>query len=139
MTPELGAFVTPLLLLPGVALLVMSTSARYGQLHSELHQIGTHHHADALERARRLLERGTLFRSALVCLYLAVALLALASAVGGVMALLGHGGQIALMALTCGAIFCLLLAAGQLFRESRLSLDVLREHVEDLEADAKNP
>ena len=137
MSPELGAFVAPLLLLPGVALLVMSTSARYGQLHGELHQIAGHHdHPDTLERARRLLRRGELFRSALVALYLSVALLALASATGGVMALLGGDGKLLLVVLTCSAIVALLFAASQLFRESKLSLDVLREHVEDLESEA---
>jgi len=32
-------WLTPLLLLPGVALLIMSTSARYGQIHAELHHL----------------------------------------------------------------------------------------------------
>ncbi len=33
------AWLTPLVLLPGVALLVLSTSARYGQIHQEFHHL----------------------------------------------------------------------------------------------------
>ena len=36
---DAGAWLTPLVLLPGVAMLVMSTSARYGQIHQEFHHL----------------------------------------------------------------------------------------------------
>ena len=34
-----SVWLTPLILLPGVALLIISTSARYGQVHSEIHRL----------------------------------------------------------------------------------------------------
>lgn len=135
MTPELGVFITPLLLLPGVALLIMSTMARYGQLHGEIHHLGGDHHGDVLVRARRLLRRGRLFQSALESLYLAVAGLAAASGLGGAVELLGRSGAPFVFGLTCVAILCVLFAATQLFRESRLSLEILEIHLEDLEAE----
>ena len=124
---------TPLLLLPGVALLVMSTSARFGQVHGEIHHL-MEEEAEKMPRylAPHLLKRATLFRNALVGLYLAVALLALSSLLGGMVALLVGDAFWIVMVLTCSGILCLLYAAVQLILESVTALRILKEHVDVL-------
>lgn len=135
MTQGLGVFVTPLLLLPGVGLLLMSTQARYGQLHGEFHHLEGNHH-DVVERGRRLLRRGVMFRNALVGLYLAASFLALASLVGGILSFLERPAHAALLAFTFLGVVCLLFAAVELVREARLSLEILEDHFHDLEKSA---
>jgi hypothetical protein len=64
---------TLLLLLPGVALLIMSTSARYGQIHTELHRLLEKPRGGLkIASARLFAKRSTLFRNALVSQYLSV-------------------------------------------------------------------
>lgn len=126
MREELWA--APLLLLPGVALLVMSTSARYAQIHAEIHQIMGEKVRTGL--AKQLLMRSRMFRNALVSLYVAVSLLAIASLSGGLIMLIDEKASYVVVLLTCLGIFALLLAAIELVRESMLSLDIIRDHLE---------
>lgn len=75
---DLGV-VTPLVLLPGVALLVISTSTRYAQLHEEFHRLLVSTEPTTVDLARHLLARARLFRNALIALYTSVCLFALGS------------------------------------------------------------
>ena len=77
-------WLTPLILLPGVALLIGSTSARFGQVHIEFHHMLDHPDAHARILSRNLLERSKLFRDALASLYTSVGLFSLGSLLGGV-------------------------------------------------------
>ena len=120
-------FILPLVLLPGVALLIVSTSTRYGQLHDEIHRFiekpgrkGQHH---LRQRARR-------FRDALVGLYLCVSIFALTSLVGVTLEVLSLSARWAIVTLTSLGCACLLFAAYQLVRESYLSLESLEEDLE---------
>jgi hypothetical protein len=45
--PQTELWLTPLILLPGVALLIMSTSVRFGQVHDEFHVFLDHPDAHA--------------------------------------------------------------------------------------------
>ena len=74
-------WIAPLLLLPGVGLLVLSTSTRFGQLHDELHMHIKESNQAALAHLRR---RARLFRDALISLYISVALLTVSSVIGTV-------------------------------------------------------
>ncbi len=125
-------WVTPLLLLPGVGLLVMSTAARFGQIHEEIHHVLTH---PALGRPMvgHLWRRCRLFRDALVSLYAAVALFAVASLAGGITQALGGDGRWITISLTGLGIVAILSGVIQLIRESRLLLDVFQSHIEELE------
>ncbi len=49
---DAGYWLTPLLLFPGAALLVLSTAQRYGQLHEELHHVL--HHGEGWENLENL-------------------------------------------------------------------------------------
>ena len=77
-------WLTPLILLPGVALLIMSTSARFGQLDDKFHRLLRDHDEHARRLCRQLVRRAGLFRNALLGLYLSVGLFALASLLGAV-------------------------------------------------------
>ena len=57
-------WLTPLILLPGVALLIGSTSARFGQIHTEFHHLLDHPDAGAQILSRNLQQRARLFRDA---------------------------------------------------------------------------
>jgi len=129
---DAGTWLTPLVLLPGDAMLVMSTSARYGQIHQEFHHL-------VAEKVRRedlhstsLMHRAILFRNALVGLYASVASLALGSMVGGLASLLSAESVWLVQGLTVLGVLALVYSAVQLVRESVLSLHVLRRHREQL-------
>ncbi len=128
MLQNIGIWATPLLLLPGVALLIMSTSIRYGQIHSEFHQ--AEHHSEALSalNVQRLLRRANLFRNALVSLYASFGLFSLASLIGGLANAWMQSAEALVMTLSCAGIAGLVFAAATLVRETLLSLDIIRSH-----------
>ena len=119
----------PLILLPGVALLILSTSTRFSRLHDEIH-----HQLDAEKRGqimKDLLMRGRLFRNALVSLYLCVMFFSAAALLGGVQIALSADTRMwTLAALVIGITF-LFAASIMLFRESVLSYGVIEGHLRD--------
>lgn len=122
---EMTSWATPLLLLPGVGLLVMSTSARYARLHDELHR---HIHAKACTTPtmQRLLLRASLFRFALLALYGSCSLLALSGLSGAIgMPAAVPGGMLGV------GVLCLVAATLVLMRETSVSLDVIKAEVAD--------
>jgi hypothetical protein len=125
-------WVTPLLLLPGVGLLVMSTAARFGQIHEEIHHALTHPEL-ARPMANHLWRRCQLFRDALVSLYVAVAMFAVASLAGGLTQALGGDGAWVIIALTCLGIVAIVYGVVQLIRESRLLLEVFESHLQEID------
>ena len=129
---DAGAWLTPLVLLPGVAMLVMSTSARYGQIHQAFHHLVAEKVRREDPHATSLMHRAILFRNALVGLYASVASLALGSMVGGLASLLSAESVWLVQGLTVLGVLALVYSAVQLVRESVLSLHVLRRHREHL-------
>ncbi len=134
MTPNETLWLSPLLLLPGCGLLIMSTSSRYSRLHEELHHL-MHH---ATDEARSLVPsfrmRSRLFRNALVLMYMSVALFALAGLAGG---LALDAGNTALVALTFTGILLLLVAAAMLVLESLASHKIIEAHLVELERQSR--
>ena len=129
-------WLTPLLLLPGVALVIVSTSARYQRLHEELHHLfdDTGEPDEDLSReALRLNVRAGYFCSALVSLYVASALLSLAALVGGLTRTWAGLSYWSLVVLFCAAIATVLYALIQLIREARQSLAILQYHTDSIE------
>ncbi|RMG95606.1 MAG: DUF2721 domain-containing protein [Chloroflexi bacterium] len=126
-------WLTPLILLPGVALLVLSTSVRYAQIHEEFHHL-LHTSSEANKRiARHLLTRSICFRNALVSLYLGVGFFSIASLVGGITSLIAENVDLVVIGLTFAGIACLVFAAFQLIRESSTSLKIIREHHQQIQ------
>lgn len=125
-------WLAPLILLPGVGLLIVSTSARYSRLHDEIHYV-LHHASEAYDdRLPALLERGRLFRNALVALYTCIGLFALAGLAGVALQLESpttvRWVVLPIMGLGIATLFG---AAVELIRESIHSLDVMRAHRRD--------
>ncbi len=125
---DAGLWITPLALLPGVGLLVMSTAIRFGQLHEEIHrhlaaEPGEHH-----DPPQHLLDRAAMFRNSLVALYASIAILAVAGLVGGMATLWMESAAIPVLTLTAVAVACLAYAAITLIRESALLMRVIEGH-----------
>ena len=123
-----GIWITPLVLLPGVALLIMSTSVRYGQIHSEFHHLENANVEVDDKIFGHLKLRCLLFRNALVSLYVSVALFALASLLGGITLAWMDLSYRIIFGLTGVGIASLLYAASQLIRESVLSYEIIKTH-----------
>jgi hypothetical protein len=121
-------WLTPLILLPGVALLIMSTTARFGQVHAEFHRLLDHPDAHARIVAGHLLRRSRWLRNALAALYMSVGLFALGSLIGGVVNLWRPESLWVVGGLTIAGIGGIVYAAIELVRESLLCLQVLRDH-----------
>jgi hypothetical protein len=121
-------WLTPLILLPGVALLIASTSSRFSQIHTEFHHLLEHQDSHARIVSRNLLRRSRLFRDALVSLYASVALFSLGSLLGGVVNLWRPESLWFVGGLTIIGIGCVVFASVQLIRESLLCLQIIQEH-----------
>jgi hypothetical protein len=130
-------WLTPLILLPGVALLIMSTAHRFGQIQTEFHRLLQEHDCHAHVLSRGLLRRSVYFRNALTSLYGAVGLFALGSLLGGVVNLWQPESLWVVGGLTILGIVLIVFAAVQLLRESMLSLEVFEDAREQLEAYGK--
>lgn len=129
---ETGAWLTPLVLLPGVALLVLSTSTRYGQIHQEFHHLLAERGSDTDRHAEDLWRRAVLFRNALVALYTSVASLALGSMLGALASLWLAESIWLVQGLTILGVLGLVYGAVELLRESVMSLHGLRRHRDQL-------
>ena len=126
-------WLTPLILLPGVALLIVSTSARFSLLHTEFHRLMDHPDAHARILSQNLLKRSALFRDALVALYASVGLFGLGSLLGGVVNLWRPGALWVVGGATMIGIGCIVFAALQLVREAVTCLRVVVDHAERLQ------
>jgi len=126
-------WLTLLLLLPGVALLILSTSVRYGQIHGEIHHLSQSGNDDSTkEVSSQLLRRSKLFRNALISFYICVGFLALASILGGIVSTFSMWAHIVVMIITCLGVFFMLIVTILLIQESILSLNIIKEHVNEI-------
>jgi hypothetical protein len=126
-------WLTPILLLPGVALLTVSTAYRFGQIQAEFHRLLDHPDSHAKIVTRSLLIRARLYRDALASLYASVGLFALGSLLGGVVNLWRPESLWVVGGLTIAGIAAIVFSAIQLLRESMLSLQVVREQSEAIQ------
>ena len=129
---DLGV-VTPLVLLPGVALLVISTSTRYAQLHEEFHRLLVSTEPTTVDLARHLLARARFFRNALIALYTSVCLFALGSLVGAITLLWFEGSPAVVQVLTFLGIVGVVYGSFQLAREALHSMNVIGKHCREIE------
>lgn len=120
-------WLTPILLLPGVALLTVSTAHRFGQVQAEFHRLLNHPDRHAQIVARSLVARARLYRDALASLYLSVGLFALGSLLGGVVNLWRPESLWVVGGLTIAGIAAIVFSAIQLLRESLVSLQVVEQ------------
>lgn len=130
---QMSLWLSPLLLLPGVGLLVQSTAQRFARLHEELHHLSVHNFAGAKDIAGPLYKRALLFRNAMSALYSSIAFLALAGLPGGIADYFQLKIEIPIILFACLAIILLFYSSILLIRESRLSITIIREHASRFE------
>jgi predicted tellurium resistance membrane protein TerC len=136
MTENAELWLTPLLLAPGLALLVMSTSHWFAQVHNEIHNLKNHMHGgDKKLLADNLLRRSEIFRDSLVCLYTSIAFLSIGSLIGGVAILWKGDIFYYIIFMSCFGVIFLILAVTLLIRKSLLTMKVIREHHDEIEKD----
>jgi hypothetical protein len=129
----IGFWISPLLLLPGAGLLVMSTSQRFNRLHDEIHHLLEDKSEMHKETYLHLLKRANYFRNTLVLLYISISLFAIAGLVGGITSGLTNFSFYLTVILTIAGIFCLATAAILLIKESTLSLEILKIHLKEID------
>lgn len=131
MLPD-SAWALPLVLLPGVALLIMSTSIRYNHIHSEVHHLIEHTRTIPEALAADLHKRARWFRNALVALYSSVGAFTLGSIVGALVDFMNWPADAIVLVFLVIGVGALQYAAILLVRESILSLEIFEEHFERL-------
>ncbi len=124
-------WLTPLLLLPGVALLILSTSARYEQIHNEIHHLMHEDKVDE-EILSNLFIRSKLFKNSLVNLYLCVSIFATAGLLGGLISVWTPNYHWIVTSLSGLGILFFLISAILLIKESKLSIDIIELHYNNL-------
>ena len=129
----IGIWLSPLLLLPGAGLLIMSTSQRFNRVHDEVHHILEERKSNTNRIMIHLLQRAAYFRNALVLLYLSVSIFAAAGLLGGITSGWDEVSAILTIGLTIIGILCITSASIILIVESRLSLKIVQMHAEELD------
>jgi hypothetical protein len=124
---DTGIWAAPLLLIPAVGLLVLSTSARFGQVHEEFHRRRGDEHFHAV---KHLCKRARLIHSALVSFYMSVAVLASSSLLGTISGRWFDSLLWIPHAMTFVGVALILFAAIQLIRESKLLITVILDDAE---------
>ncbi len=118
----------PLILLPGIALLILSTSSRYSRIHDELHHIGNSSGSSQKISGRILIKRAVLFRNSLILLYFCVVVFAITALCGGIMSTINVQNNILLIVLFLIGIISLIISAVLLVKEAFLSLEIIKKH-----------
>lgn len=125
-------WLTPLLMLPGIATLIISTASRYATLHDEIHRWLDNSHERTLIAQAHLVSRAVHFRNALVAQYVSIFIMICASLIGFVLDMLDVAGDgVVLVVLTAG-VAAVGYGAFELIRESRFSLAAIKSHVSRL-------
>ena len=123
---DASVWVTPVLILPGVGLLLMSTSIRFGQLLSEYVQLEKGRvDAQRFLEATSLGSRTVHFKHALTSLYLSGCALPLASISGLILG--EHLGPPIAQGFTMLGVVCILYGSGHLVVESLSATRVIKE------------
>ncbi len=128
----IGIWLSPLLLLPGAGLLILSTSNRLNRLHDEVHHQTEQQHSPSKEIIDDLLMRARYFRNALVLLYSSVSIFAVAGIIGGLTNGWDEISTVLTIGLTIIGIICITAAAIILIKESSLALKIIESHTREL-------
>ena len=124
---EIAIIFTPLTFLPGIGMLIMSTSRRYIELINQMQwvfqqeQKYTQHFFSCQQQRLRM------FKWALTFLYLCVGLVLLGSLLGGITISSHPLSEYLLLSFVILAVLSALLAVGVLIRESFVSASLINE------------
>ena len=140
MTVDEISWLMPLLLIPGIALLIGAASTRYATFQQEVHHLLMDDMDINVDAAQHLKTRAVHFRNALVALHLSANSLAVGSIVGAVLDLTGGlSPQAVVVFFTAVGVLSLVIGTGELIRESFRSQDVLFEHLRHIGVEEKEP
>jgi hypothetical protein len=122
----------PLTLIPGIAILIISTSLRNNQARSELLKLIAEK-KDSERKSRMIdnLKRQLYFRNAFISFYISIVFLVLASILGTLPNTITNLNLLT-MILICLAALCLVYASIQLISESLIATRLIKESVEDV-------
>ncbi len=132
--PDAVSWATPLLVLPGVGLLLVSTSARYEAIHAEIHQLLDDPSEQAIGCTLHVVHRARILRLAMLSLYVSASLLAASGLIAALT--VGFLGAVhwASWVLLVAGVSCVLIAAVTLTREAGISLAVVEAHASEIES-----
>lgn len=119
----------PLTYIPGVALLIMSTSQRFTAVNNTIHGFSEEECRVKSERVKQELRRAHLFRNSLLGFYLSVAFFSLGSLVAFLVNSWGitTSTKVLEIATVLGVVF-IVFSVSKLAAESILSLDIIKHH-----------
>ncbi len=122
----------PLSLIPGIAILIVSTSLKYNQARKEIFKLITEK-KDSERKSRMInnLKRHLYFRNAFISFYISIVFLVLASLIGTLADKITNL-KLLTMILICLAALCVVYSAIQLILESLIATRVVKESVEDV-------
>lgn len=122
----------PLSLIPGIAILIVSTSLKYNQARKEILKLITEK-KDSERKSRMInhLKRHLYFRNAFISFYISIVFLVLASLIGTLADKITNLNLLT-MILICLAALCVVYSAIQLILESLIATRVVKESVEDV-------
>ena len=128
----------PLTYIPGVALLIMSTSQRYTAVNTTIHDFSDEECRVKSDRVKQELRRAHLFRNSLIGLYLSVIFFSL----GSLIAFLANSwgletSKTVLEIATVLGVACIVFSVTKLAVESILSLDIIKRHAKRHEDNTK--
>ena len=115
-------------LLPGVALLILSTSTRFAQLHQEIHHLFEEENSDAGLIIEMLVRRARLFKKALFYLYSSVVLFSIASLLGGLNAFYDNAFYWIVFTLLFLGVIAVIVSSVYLLIESTQSQKIIEFH-----------
>jgi hypothetical protein len=132
--PDAVSWATPLLVLPGVGLLLVSTSARYEAIHAEIHQLLDDPSEQAIGCTLHVVHRARILRLAMLSLYVSASLLAASGLIAALT--VGFLGAVhwASWVLLVAGVSCVLIAVVTLTREAGISLAIVEAHASEIES-----
>jgi len=126
----------PLTYIPGVGLLIMSTSQRYTAVNNTIHDFSDEECRVKSDRVKQELRRAHLFRNSLLCLYLSVTFFSLGSLIAFLTNSWGlETSKTVLEIATVLGVACIVFSVSTLAVESILSLDIIKRHAKQHEDD----
>jgi len=125
MMQQLGPWIVPLTFIPGVGLIIMSTSARFSALSVEMRKLKAEKLSNSSIIFKTQMRRARLFSNALVSLYLAVGNFATGALIGGLSERFPELSHWVLVVTICLGVFCMLYASIQLLRESIITRQLI--------------
>ncbi len=119
----------PLTYIPGVALLLVSTTQRYSQVNNTIHGFSEEECRVKSDRVKQEIRRAHLFRNSLLGLYLSVVLFSLGSLIAFLVNNWGiETSKTVLEVAIILGVACIVFSVSKLALESILTFDILKRH-----------